>query len=90
MPDGRSQISIVWIGLDGDEIVAGHLPSIGRSATSVVIQEWPYLLQRLDRVYLGADVKFPPMSNPPPGYITHITVERLGGVGPWAGDSGVR
>ena len=25
-PDGRPQISIVWIGLDGDELVAAHLP----------------------------------------------------------------
>src|ERR1700758_4305138 len=25
-PDGRPQVSIVWVGLDGDEIVAGHLP----------------------------------------------------------------
>ena len=25
-PDGRPQISIVWVGLDGDELVAGHLP----------------------------------------------------------------
>lgn len=25
-PDGRPQVSIVWIGLDGDEIVAAHLP----------------------------------------------------------------
>jgi PPOX class probable F420-dependent enzyme len=25
-PDGSPQISIVWVGLDGDEIVAGHLP----------------------------------------------------------------
>src|SRR5437763_9140058 len=25
-PDGRPQISIVWVGLDGDEIVAAHLP----------------------------------------------------------------
>ncbi|MGZ4248594.1 MAG: pyridoxamine 5'-phosphate oxidase family protein, partial [Solirubrobacteraceae bacterium] len=24
--DGRPQISIVWVGLDGDEIVCGHLP----------------------------------------------------------------
>jgi hypothetical protein len=44
----------------------------------------PKLLQQLARVYLGPDVKFPPMDNPPPGYITHITVERVGGVGPWA------
>lgn len=25
-PDGDPQVSIVWVGLDGDEIVAGHLP----------------------------------------------------------------
>src|SRR5207302_7564356 len=25
-PDGRPQVSIVWIGLDGDELVAWHLP----------------------------------------------------------------
>jgi PPOX class probable F420-dependent enzyme len=24
-PDGSPQLSIVWVGLDGDEIVAGHL-----------------------------------------------------------------
>jgi hypothetical protein len=24
------------------------------------------------------------MDNPPPGYITHITVDRVAGVGPWA------
>ncbi len=45
----------------------------------------PELLQDLARVYLGPDVKFPPMDDPPPGHITHITVERVGGVGPWAG-----
>jgi PPOX class probable F420-dependent enzyme len=25
-PDGRPQVSIVWIGLDGDELVAAHVP----------------------------------------------------------------
>jgi hypothetical protein len=25
------------------------------------------------------------MDNPPPGYITHISVDRVAGVGPWAG-----
>ena len=25
-PDGSPQVSIVWAGLDGDEIVTGHLP----------------------------------------------------------------
>ncbi len=44
----------------------------------------PELLQRLAHTYLGADVKFPPMDDPPPGVVVRIRPERLGGVGPWA------
>ena len=43
----------------------------------------PELLQALAHRYLGPDVKFPPMDDPPPGFVLHITPERLGGVGPW-------
>jgi PPOX class probable F420-dependent enzyme len=113
-PDGSPQVSIVWVGLDGDEIVSGHLGARqkvknvqrdGRVALTVegegvdpsglrqyLIVQWaarvtsggaPELLQRLAHVYLGPDVKFPPMENPPPGYIVHVTPERIGGVGPW-------
>jgi len=114
-PDGRPQVSIVWVGVDGDEIVCGHLPlhrkvinmrrdprvalsiqagtrnAIGLDEYLVVhgqarITEGgaAELLQELARVYLGPEVKFPPMDDPPPGYITRITVERVAGVGPWA------
>ena len=41
------------------------------------------LLQRLAYTYLGPDVKFPAMDDPPPGFITRISVEKLAGVGPW-------
>jgi PPOX class probable F420-dependent enzyme len=44
----------------------------------------PELLQRLAYVYLGPEVKFPPMPDPPPGFVTRITVERISGVGPWS------
>jgi PPOX class probable F420-dependent enzyme len=115
-PDGRPQMSCVWVGLDGDEIVAGHLPEHRKlknmrrdprvtlsieagTKNQMGLNEYlvihgtariteggaAELLQRLAHTYLGPDVKFPPMDNPPPGYITHITVERVGGVGPWAG-----
>jgi PPOX class probable F420-dependent enzyme len=43
----------------------------------------PETLQRLAHTYLGPDVVFPPMPNPPPGFVTRITPERFGGVGPW-------
>lgn len=43
----------------------------------------PEMLQRLAHTYLGPDVVFPKMPDPPPGFVTRIPVERLGGVGPW-------
>ena len=36
---------------------------------------------------LGEDVRrareVSPMDDPPPGYVTRVTPERVGGVGPW-------
>lgn len=43
----------------------------------------PELLQRLAATYLGPGVQFPPMADPPPGYVMHIAIERVGGSGPW-------
>ena len=43
----------------------------------------PELLQKLAYIYMGKGVKFPPMENPPPGYVTRIRVARIEGVGPW-------
>jgi len=41
------------------------------------------MLRTLAYAYLGPDVVFPAMPDPPAGFITRITPERLGGVGPW-------
>jgi hypothetical protein len=41
------------------------------------------LLQRLARVYIAPDVVFPAMPDPPPGYVTHVRVDRISGIGPW-------
>jgi PPOX class probable F420-dependent enzyme len=116
-PDGAPQISCVWVGLDDDEIVSGHLRPDQRKLKNVArdprvalsiegteihppgLKEYLVvhgrarlveggaadLLQRLAYVYLGPDVKFPPMDDPPPGFVIRTTPERLGGVGPWAG-----
>ena len=43
------------------------------------------LLQELAYVYLGPDVRFPPMDDPPPGVRIRIKAERVSGVGPWTG-----
>ena len=41
------------------------------------------LLQRLAWVHLGPGVVFPAMPDPPPGFVTHVQVERISGIGPW-------
>jgi PPOX class probable F420-dependent enzyme len=41
------------------------------------------MLQRLAYTHIGPDVVFPNMPDPPPGFVTRITPERFGGVGPW-------
>jgi hypothetical protein len=44
----------------------------------------PELLQDLARVYLGPEVRFPPMDDPPPGVRMRTVVDRVSGIGPWA------
>lgn len=41
------------------------------------------LLQRLAHVYLGPDVVFPGMPDPPPGFVIRIAVDKVSGNGPW-------
>ena len=43
------------------------------------------LLQEIAHSYLGPEVRFPPMDDPPPGVRMRIAVERVGGIGPWVG-----
>ena len=113
--DGSAQVSCVWVGLEGADIVFASLgprrkldnirrdPRVtlsleGTETSGIGLKEYlvvhgharveegggPELLQRLAHTYLGPDVKFPPMDDPPPGVVVHIAVDRLGGVGPWA------
>lgn len=114
--DGSPRVACIWVGLDGDEIVAGHLdarqhklrniaadPRVALSIetsrrNAIGLQEYlvlrgrarlqeggaAALLQRLAHVYLGPEVTFPTMPDPPPGIVSRITVEQVGGIGPWA------
>jgi PPOX class probable F420-dependent enzyme len=42
----------------------------------------PELLRRLADVYLGPEVDFP-APGAPPGFVTRVTPDRYGGLGPW-------
>lgn len=113
--DGSPQVSVIWIGLDGDDLVSGHLPrnqklrNIERDPRVVLSFEAPRdpeaflnpyavvharatvepsdaawdLLDDLTKVYIGPGKSFPAPRSP--GFIIRYRVERVGGVGPWAG-----
>jgi PPOX class probable F420-dependent enzyme len=114
-PDGSPQMSCVWVGIDGDEIVSAHLdryqkvknverdPRVaisieGERTAENGLREYlvvrgtariqkggaPELLLRLGHTYLGPDIDYPPIDDPPPGYVIRTTPERIGGNGPWA------
>jgi len=113
--DGSPQVSVNWVGLDGDDLVSGHMgwyaklrnidrdPRVVLSFTAPrtpeVVLMHPYavlraratiepsddtwdLLDRLTKVYVSPTDEFPAPKGP--GYIIRYSVERVGGVGPWA------
>ena len=114
-PDGSAQVTGVWVGVEGDELITAHLDPGQRKLANVRrdprvaisfegtrirppgLREYlvvhgraeveeggaAELLQRLAHVYLGPEVRFPPMDDPPPGVRMRIAVDRVGGVGPW-------
>jgi len=43
------------------------------------------LMDRLAPAYMGPGAKFP-MREVPPGFVVHLTVDRIYGVGPWGHD----
>ena len=113
--DGSPQVSVIWIGLDGDDVVSGHLdyyaklrnierdPRVvlsfdGPRTPGVFLNEYAVLhahatvepredtwdlLDRLVKVYMTPDTAFPAPRTP--GYTVRYKVQRIGGVGPWAG-----
>jgi PPOX class probable F420-dependent enzyme len=112
---GAPQVTCVWVGVDGDDLMTAHLnpgqqkvKNVAREPRVVISLEGTEiqppglrqyavvhgsatveqggaaeLLQELAHVYLGPEVRFPAMDNPPPGVRLRIKVERVGGVGPW-------
>lgn len=112
--DGSPQVTAIWIGLDGNDLVSGHLgwyaklrnmerdpravlslaaprtPGVflnpyavlrTRATIHATDEAWD-LLNRLAKIYVAPDAEFPIPRQP--GYVVRYTVERVGGVGPWA------
>lgn len=112
-PDGSPQVTIVWVRVEGEEIVIGKLAEDRKLAnirrdnrvslsieaegsqfgmTNYLVIEGtaditeggaPELLHDLAQVYVGVGTKFPPMDNPPAGFVIRITPNKIRGMGPW-------
>ena len=112
--DGSPQVSIIWIGLDDDGLVSGHMSRYAKlrnierdprvvlsfdapRVPGVLMNEYAVLraratvepsedawdlLNRLTKAYVSWDTEFPAPKGP--GFIVHYSIERVGGVGPWA------
>jgi len=111
--DGSPHVTIVWVGLDGEDIVIGKLAedqkvrNIGRDprvslsieaegdqhgmqnylvvegTASISAGGAPALLHDLAQRYVGPGTTFPPMPDPPDGYVIRITPTKVRGMGPW-------
>lgn len=114
--DGSPQVSVVWVGIEGDELVTAHLdggqrklnnirrdPRVALSFEASTNNETgmrhylvvygratisagraPEVLHDLAQTYIGPGTVFPPFPDPPPGFLTHIRVNRVAGHGPWS------
>ena len=114
--DGSPQVSVIWVGLDGDDLVSGQCSGTRSCATSSETRGSccpsrrhgsPAFLEpvrraaragghragrrgmepadRLTKVYVSPETDFPAPKGP--GYLVRYSVERIGGVGPWASAS---
>ncbi|HEY3010313.1 MAG TPA: PPOX class F420-dependent oxidoreductase [Micromonosporaceae bacterium] len=116
--DGSPHVTIVWVGLDGTEIVIGKLVvdqkvrnirrdprvslSIEADGDQYGMQHYlvvegtariteggaPGWLNRLAQRYIGPGTDFPPMPDPPEGYLIRISPTRVRGMGPWNAPAG--
>lgn len=111
--DGSPHVTIVWVGLEENELVMGKLMedqkvtnirrdsrvsmSIEAEGDQHGMQNYlvvegtatiteggaPQLLQHLAERYVGPGVTFPPMPDPPDGFVIRVTPTRIRGMGPW-------
>ncbi|WP_353353661.1 PPOX class F420-dependent oxidoreductase [Intrasporangium sp. DVR] len=111
--DGSPHVTIVWVGLDGGDIVIGKLMvdqkvrnirrdprvslSIEAEGSTYGMQHYlvvegrarvdeggaSELLRELAQRYIGPGTDFPPMPNPPAGFVIRVAPTKVRGMGPW-------
>ena len=63
----------------------GLIPYLVINGTARITEgHGPAMLQHLAHTYLGPDTTYPPMPDPPEGFVVRITPTKVSGVGNWS------
>jgi PPOX class probable F420-dependent enzyme len=77
--DPRVAVTIVSLGASGQ----GMRPYLSIDGTARIVEGGaPELLKELNPILGDPNSKFPP-DNAPPGFLTRIRIDKVGGIGPW-------
>jgi PPOX class probable F420-dependent enzyme len=78
--DPRVAVTIVSL----EKLGLGNRPYLSIYGTARIVEGGaPELLQQLNPILGDPDTKFPP-DGAPPGFLTRIRIDKVGGMGPWA------
>jgi PPOX class probable F420-dependent enzyme len=75
------RVAVTILSQERGEVMRPYLSVTGTAR--VVEGGAPELLRELAETLASPNVQFPP-ADAPPGYLTRIRVDKIGGIGPWA------
>jgi PPOX class probable F420-dependent enzyme len=76
------RVAVTILAPEGD--APAMRPYLSVNGTARIVEGGaPELLKELAQTLSSPDVKFPP-DDAPPGYLTRIRIDKVGGFGPWA------
>ncbi len=77
-----SRVAVTIVSLEGHG--QGMRPYLSINGTARIVEGGaPELLKDLNPILGDPDMKFPP-DHAPPGFLTRIRINKVGGIGPWA------
>jgi PPOX class probable F420-dependent enzyme len=75
------RVAVTIVSLDGSG--QGMRPYLSVNGTARIVEGGaPQLLKELNPILGNPDAKFPP-DGAPPGFLTRIRIDKVGGIGPW-------
>ena len=77
------RVAVTIVSLDGSGQGMRMRPYLSVNGTARIVEGGaPQLLKELNPILGNPDAKFPP-DGAPPGFLTRIRIDKVGGIGPW-------